>query len=263
MKFFSATAGIVDVAPARPALNNRSGDPPRCGLGESTRQGLTTEGRAPSVLLSFASRSPSGDRPTFLSALLQIPPHSYFPGFTVVYFTSLIRPGAVPSEGRWRRHPRSASLAALLPGVLLYDRLGISHGTLAPWPAEEPRPGPPVHHSGTPQQRVCVEIASQLARHGGGRLTCRRLVADTRSTFNHNCGCTLGRSDVAANRVRRRDWSRMPREGFRPHASTARTNCCISMQQQHHHRKRRQTPAQQRAEGFKRVSAANQKQRET
>lgn len=137
------------------------------------------------MLSSFASRSPSGDRPTFLSALLQIPPPSYFPGFTVVYFTSLIRPGAVPSEGRWRRHPRSASLAALLPGVLLYDRLGISHGTLAPSPAEEPRPGPPVHHSGTPQQRVCVEIASQLARHGGGRLTGRRLVADTRSTFNH------------------------------------------------------------------------------
>lgn len=61
VKFFSATAGIVGVAPS---LNSRSGDPPRCGLGESARQGLTAEGKA---LSSFASRFrfPSGDRPTF------------------------------------------------------------------------------------------------------------------------------------------------------------------------------------------------------
>ncbi|KAK1830045.1 hypothetical protein QBC39DRAFT_355100 [Podospora conica] len=42
-----------------------------------------------------------------------------------------MRPGTIASGGRWRRrHPRSVNLAAaLLPGVLLYDRLGISHGT--------------------------------------------------------------------------------------------------------------------------------------
>lgn len=131
---------------------------------------------------------------------------------------------------------------------------------------EEPRPGPPAHHSLEPRSsRGCVSKlmtwnSNRLATRQPasercvGRLTGRRLVADTQLTFNHIADAPRDEATLLPTRSAQRDWSRMPREGFRPHASTARTNCCICMQQQHHHHhhhwKRRQTPAQQRVEGF-------------
>lgn len=189
----------------------------------------------------------------------------------MIYFTSLIRPGTVPSEGRWRRHPRSASLAPLLPGVLLYDRLGISHATLAPSPAEEARPDPPAHPSGTPQQRACVEthdlefeppLASQLARHGGGRLAGRRLVADTQSAFNHIADAprdeatllpTRSADEIGAECLVRDSGLMRARLG-----RTAAFACSSTTTTGSADRRPRS-----KGHGFKRVSAANQKQRET
>jgi len=123
-----AHCGILGVAPA---LNSCSGDSPRGGLGECNHQG-GDHGKE-GAIRPFVIRVPLPIRRSadFLSALIYRAPLFTSPYLSASFLTSLIRPGTGPSEGRWRRHPRPVSLAALLPGVLLYDRLGISHGTLA------------------------------------------------------------------------------------------------------------------------------------